>query len=95
MCVGRVGGAHTRLGMHNVAHTEGTCTHFRSLVISRGGARASHRCEGCEPFIERNANMPFFLPRVHTQGGLQPPQESCYLRGVRRLAPACSKALVY
>ena len=29
---------------------------------------------------------------VHTQGGLWPPQESCYLRGVRGLAPASSEA---
>ena len=28
---------------------------------------------------------------VHTQGGLWPPQESCYLRGVLGLAPALSK----
>ena len=29
---------------------------------------------------------------VHTQGGLWPPQESCYLRGVRGLASASSEA---
>ena len=29
---------------------------------------------------------------VHTKGGLWPPQESCYLRGVRGLAPASSEA---
>ena len=29
---------------------------------------------------------------VHTQGGLSPPQESCYFRGVRGLAPASSEA---
>ena len=28
---------------------------------------------------------------VHTQGGLWPPQESCYLRGVWGLAPASSE----
>ena len=29
---------------------------------------------------------------VHTQSGLWPPQESCYLRRVRGLAPASSEA---
>ena len=111
MCLGRVGVAHKRRCTHKAAYNRpqdfayssgcgglGRPVAILGVLSFQEGAGASPHFEGCEPSVERNMRgAQVFCSGfvLHTQGGLQPPQESCYLRGVRRLAPACRKARVY
>ena len=91
---GGVGGPHTRRCTHKEVHTEGGAHKRRSVatagvLLFKGGAGAGPRVERSEP--ERGGGG-CTHKAVHTQGGLWPPHESCYLRGVRGLAPASSEA---
>ena len=68
------------------------------VLLFKGGARAGPRVQQSElqarfgyPHTE-GGQRGCAHKAVHTQGGLWPPQESCYLRGVRGLAPASSEA---
>ena len=105
---GRVrGGGGERVGREGLAvHTPGGAHTRWSVAIAgvllfKGGAGTGPRVEKSEASVERSdPKRRFGGPHtrrcihkaMHTQGGLWPPQESCYLRGVWGLAPALSEA---
>ena len=71
------------------------------VLLFKGGAGVGARVERSGLSVERSEPQGMFgCPHttwcihkvVHTQGGLWPPQESCYLRGVQGLAPVSSEA---
>ena len=67
------------------------------VLCFKGGARAGPRVERRELCVELSELKQGEVWRsthkaVQTQGGEWPPEEFCYLRGLRGLAPWSSKA---
>ena len=80
---------------HKAVHTQGGLWPPQEFCYLRGGARAGLRVEQSEP--KQGVVWQSTHKAVHIQGGAHTRQsmateESCYLRGVRGLAPMSSEA---
>ena len=101
----RSGGAHTRRYIHKAGHTQGGTHKRRSVAVQeccylkgvRGLAPASSAASRMHGRTGGAHTRRYIHKAGHTQGGTHKRrsvavQESCYLTGVRGLAPALSAA---